>query len=428
MINQTGNTQTRIRDTGAQDVKMITPRKNKIKWLLGVAILVVGAVSANAFINSHDAAMSVARTAVQIATVERGQLMRDIVATGRVVAANAPQLYSPEKGFVNLQVKAGENVVVGQVVATVDSPELDNQLKQERSELARLEGELARRELDTRRESLTITKQADLAELDLIAAEREHRRAQLSIKDHLINQIDLEKAKDELARARVTHKHAKQEVELAKDTLAFELESVRNTIERQRLVVSELERQVDALTIKASVNGMVGSLFVQDRALVAANETLMTLVDLSAYEAEINVPESYANELGLGMAVELKLANQSITGKLSAISPEVTNREVTARVQFEHDSETNIRQNQQLSARVLLEQRDDVLKIRRGSFTQAGGFVAYRLEGEIATRIDIRLGVTSMREVEILSGAQPGDQLIISNYEEFAQAPTVLLR
>lgn len=417
-----------IRDTGAQDVVMATPRKGKIKWIVAAAVLVIGAVSANALINSSDASLSIERATVQIATVEKGELMRDIVATGRVVAANAPQLYSPEKGFVNLQVKAGEDVKTGQVVATVDSPELDNQLKQERSELARLEGELARKELDTRRQSLTISKQADLAKLDLVAAERENRRAQISIKDHLINQIDLEKAKDELARAQVTFKHAEQEVALAKDTLAFELESVRNTIERQKLVVSELERQVEALTIKATVNGMVGSLFVQDRTLVAANDSLMTLVDLSAYEAEINVPESYANDLGLGMDVELKLANKTVTGTLSAISPEVTNREVTARVKFSHDNNMGIRQNQQLSARVLLEQKQDVLKVRRGSFTQSGGFVAYRLEGDIARRIDIQLGATSMREVEILSGVQPGDQLIISNYEEFAQANSILLR
>ncbi|MCC2604641.1 efflux RND transporter periplasmic adaptor subunit [Planctobacterium marinum] len=417
-----------IRDTGAQDVVMATPRKGKIKWIVAAAVLVIGAVSANALINSSDASLSIERATVQIATVEKGELMRDIVATGRVVAANAPQLYSPEKGFVNLQVKAGEDVKTGQVVATVDSPELDNQLKQERSELARLEGELARKELDTRRQSLTISKQADLAKLDLVAAERENRRAQISIKDHLINQIDLEKAKDELARAQVTFKHAEQEVALAKDTLAFELESVRNTIERQKLVVSELERQVEALTIKATVNGMVGSLFVQDRTLVAANDSLMTLVDLSAYEAEINVPESYANDLGLGMDVELKLANKTVTGTLSAISPEVTNREVTARVKFSHDNNMGIRQNQQLSARVLLEQKQDVLKVRRGSFTQSGGFVAYRLEGDIARRIDIQPGATSMREVEILSGVQPGDQLIISNYEEFAQANSILLR
>lgn len=417
-----------IRDTSQQDVVVTSTKRGPKKIIIGVALLVLGAVSAHAFINSSNVSHSVDRAMVQIATVERGELMRDIVANGRIVAANAPQLYSPEQGFVNLQVKAGEEVVEGQLVAKVDSPELANELKQQQAELARLEGELARQELDTRRQTLTLTKQADLAELDLVAAERENRRAKISIQDHLISQIDLEKSEDELARAKVTHKHAVQEVELAKDTLAFELESARNTVARQKLVVTELERKMENLSIRASVNGMVGSLFVTDRALVSANDVLMTLVDLTAYEAEIRVAESYANELGQGMNVELKMGNRTLMGQLSAISPEVTEREVTARVKFKHDGIKGIRQNQQLSARVLLEQKPDVLKIRRGTFTQAGGYVAYRVEGDIATRINIRTGATSMREVEMLSGVEPGDQLIISNYDDFEQAQSVLLR
>lgn len=417
-----------IQDTSNQDVAIEAPGKMPKRIMTVGVLLVLVALSAHAFINRSDVSHSVERTSVQIATVQRGELLRDIVANGRIVAANAPQLYSPEQGYVNLKVKAGEDVIKGQIVARVDSPQLDNELKQQQAELARLEGELARKELDTRRQTLTLTKQADLAQLDLTAAERENRRAKLSIKNHLISQIDLEKSEDELARAKVTHKHAIQEVELAKDTLAFELSSVRNTVNRQQLVVEELQRKLETLAIRASVDGMVGSLFIKDRALVSANDVLMTLVDLTAYEAEINVPESYANELSAGLAVELRLGNQSVTGELSAISPEVNEREVTARVKFEHGSIQGIRQNQQLSARVLLEQKTDVLKIQRGSFTQAGGFIAYRVDGDIANRIAIQIGATSMREVEMLSGVKPGDQLIISNYEQFAQSQSVLLR
>lgn len=421
-----------IRDTSQQDIVVTSPKKSPKKLIMATAALILAAVSAHAFINSSDVSHSIDRASVQIATVERGELLRDIVANGRIVAANAPQLYSPEQGYVNLQVNAGEDVVKGQIVAVVDSPQLDNELKQQLSELDRLEGELARQELDTRRQTLTLTKQADLAKLDLTAAERENRRANISIKDHLISQIDLEKSQDELARAQVTHKHAEQEVELAKDTLAFELESARSTVSRQKLVVKELQRQQENLSIRASVDGMVGSLFVTDRTLVAANDVLMTLVDLTAYEADINVAESYANELGLGMDVELRLGNQIVMGELSAISPEVTDREVTARVKFKDGALENglqgIRQNQQLSARVLLEQKANVMKVRRGSFTQAGGYVAYRVEGDIASRINIRIGATSMKEVEMLSGVEPGDQIIISNYDQFEQSESVMLR
>ncbi|MFC3031631.1 efflux RND transporter periplasmic adaptor subunit [Pseudoalteromonas fenneropenaei] len=416
-----------IRDTSGQDI--VVKSKSKI-WRNGVivaAALLVMALSANAIMNSSGAAKSIARDSVQIAAVIKGDLVRDLIATGRIVAANAPQVYSPEQGFVDLQVKAGDTVSEGQIVAIVDSPELNNELKQQRSELDRVKGELARKELEARRQTLNLNKQLDMAQVELNAAERENRRAQLSIKQHLISQIDLEKAVDDLARAKLTFKHAEQEVLLARDTLAFDLQAAKSTVARQQLVVDELVRQVGNLTITASVAGIVGNLNVQPKALVSKNQALMTLVDLSAYEAELQVPESYANELGLGMVVELKIGANLVTGTLSAISPEVTNREVTTRVRFDQADLTGIRQNQQLSARVLLENKPEVLKVKRGAFTQSGGFVAYKLSGNVAERIEIRTGAVSVSEVEILSGLNVGDQIIISNYEAFNQAPSVQL-
>ena len=417
-----------IQDTSAQD-SVIAPKRNKLRMILiGAAVLITAAISAEAILSADTAAKSVERASVQIATVERGDLIRDIAATGRIVAANAPQVYSPEEGLVTLLVRAGDTVSKGQDIARVDSPQLQNQLQQERSELARLEGELSRKRLDARRQTLLLTKQLDLANVELKAAERESRRANTSIKTNIISQIDFEKAEDELARARLNVTHAEQEVALAQDTLAFEVQAAQNTVARQQLVVDELQRKVSNLTITASVEGVVGNLFVTGRSLVTPNQPLMTLVDLTAYEAEINVAESFANELGLGMEVELQIGRQTVMGKLSAISPEVTEREVTTRVRFDQNSLTQIRQNQQVTARVLLENRNDILKVRRGSFLQAGGYVAYKLNGEIATRIPIETGATSMREVEILTGAEPGDQIIISSYQGFDQAESILLR
>lgn len=417
-----------IRDTQAQDTVVERSKKPVKKWLIAAALCSVIAVSANAFISRPSAEHSIQRESVKLAMVTTGDLVRDVVSNGRIVAANAPQVYSPEQGFVELLVHAGDQVDIGQVVAKVESPELQNQLKQQQSELARLNGELARKQLDVRRQTLLLNKQADLAQVDLAAAQRESRRAEKSIVSHLISQIDLEKAIDDLAKAKLNFKHAKEEVALAKDTLAFELDAAKQMVSRQQLVVDDLIRQVTALTITATVNGVVGNVLVQPKALVVKNDALMTLVDLTAYEAELNVPESYANQLGLGMNVEISLGGKVLNGTLSAISPEVTNREVTARVRFTQENIEGIRQNQQLTARILLENKPNVLKIRRGSFMQSGGHFVYRVNGEVATKTDVQIGATSMREVEIIDGLNVGDQIIISNYETLKKAPTVLLR
>ena len=417
-----------IKDTSSQDtpVAQHTGKRRILVWLIisvSAALLL-----AYVWLNEHGATNSVAKERIQIAEVASGSFTRDIAATGIIVAANAPQIYSPESGYVSLKVKAGDSVTKGQVLATVDSPALTNRLQQEQAELERLKGVLEGKKLDVRRQNLTLNRTLELAKVELLAAQREDRRAQLSIAKNLISQIDLEEAQDDLARAKLNYAHAEQEVALGKDTLAFELKSVANQLERQQLIVAELQRKVASLNVVAPVSAIVGNLLVEHKASVSANEGLMKLVDLSAYEAELQVPESYAQELGLGMTVELKIGNDTIAGRLSAISPEVNNREVTTRVRFSDQQVSGIRQNQRLSARILLEHKDNTLKVRRGAFMNAGGHVAYKLEGEVAKRVEITTGASSISEVEIIAGLQPGDQIIISNYDDFERAPRILLR
>ncbi|TMN70036.1 efflux transporter periplasmic adaptor subunit [Pseudoalteromonas sp. S1727] len=416
-----------IKDTSAQDTSVTPKRSYKKPITLVVLTLAIIALCAQAFMGSNSGSISVDRASLQIATVNMSRLVRDVAASGKIVAATAPKVYSPQRGYVDLLVKAGDQVNQGDTIALVESPELTNELKQQLSVLARLDGELQRKHLEARRQKLSLTKTLELAQVELNAADRENRRAKLSIEKNLISQIDLEKAVDDLARAKLSYKHAQQEVTLAKDTLAFELKAAERDLARQQLIVDDLNRQVSNLTIKASVNGIVGNLLVQQKEAVTQSQPLMTLVDLSNFEAQLQVPESYANELGLGMEVELTLGAKKVTGVLSAISPEVNNREVTTRVRFDKELE-GIRQNQRLTARILLENRDDVLQVKRGAFMQQGGTQAYKVIGDTAQLVKITTGASSINAIELLQGVSPGDQLIISSYDNFKQAPTLLLR
>ncbi|MGS0536057.1 efflux RND transporter periplasmic adaptor subunit [Pseudoalteromonas sp. SaAl2] len=416
-----------IKDTSAQDISVIKRRQYKKPIIIAIALMALVALCVKAFMGNEQGTLSVERSALHIAPVSVKTLTRDVSASGKIVAANAPKVYSPERGYVDLKVKAGDKVNKDAVIAIVDSPELTNEPKQQQSVLARLDGELQRKHLEARRQKLSLTKALDLAQVELNAADRENRRAKLSIEKSLISQIDLEKAVDDLARAKLSYKHAEQEVALANDTLAFEMQAAERDLARQQLIVDELNRQVSNLTIKASVNGIVGNLLVQQKEAVSQSQPLMTLVDLSNFEAQLQVPESYANELGLGMDVELLLGAKKVTGTLSAISPEVNNREVTTRVRFNKEL-TGIRQNQRLTARILLENRDNVLQVQRGAFMQQGGTYVYKVSGDTAQRVDITIGATSINAVELIAGVEPGDELIISSYDNFKNASTLLLR
>lgn len=422
----------RIADTAAQDVR-IEPQRRPLRRLLLVAVpLTVLLLVAAAFPSVKrwaTATVSVSADRVRVATVERGDLVRDVSVQGRVVAAVSPTLYAPAAGSITLEVEAGANVEQGQVVARIDSPPLANELQQSQATLQQQGVELERQRIESRQQSLERRKQADLAEVALVAARREQRRAEEANELKVISVIDYEKAQDDLRNAELAYQHAAADAELFEERLAFELRAAELALDRQRLRVAELERQVAELAIRSPVRGIVGDLLVQQKAAVSRDTPVMAVVDLSNFEIDAPVPESYADDLALGMLAEVDVGGRRYPGQLVAISPEIVANQVTSRVRFTKDAPANLRQNQRLSTRILLEERSDVLMLKRGQFLDSGGGrIAYVLtEDGMAERRAIDVGARSLAAVEIASGLEEGERVVVSSIDQFRGAETVLI-
>jgi HlyD family secretion protein len=150
---------------------------------------------------------------------------------------------------------------------------------------------------------------------------------------------------------------------------------------------------------------------------------VLGVVDLGQFEVEIKVPESFARDLAIGMPAQLSGGRGTYAAEVSAVSPEVVNGEVTGRLRFTGEQPADLRQNQRMSARILLDTREDVLQVERGPFLeQGGGNFAYVMDGDVAVRTPIRTGVSSLAAVEILDGLQPGDRIVVSGTEQFGDA------
>jgi HlyD family secretion protein len=104
----------------------------------------------------------------------------------------------------------------------------------------------------------------------------------------------------------------------------------------------------------------------------------------------------------------------------------VQQSEVKGRVRFADHVPPALRQNQRVSVRIVLDQRDHVLKVERGEFVNAGSYV-YRVDGSLANREQVTLGPMSVGEVQILSGVKEGDQIVVSSVSDFNEAPQVRL-
>ncbi len=421
----------KISDTSSQDVILEPKSRSKTLLTAGAALLVLATGAwyvAPAVSRWSQAQESVSGERLRTAVVTRGDFVRDISVQGRVVAAISPTLYATQSGTITFEVESGDSVEPGQTLATIDSPELQNQLLQEQARLSSLGVELERQRITSRQEQLQSQKGEDSAAIALKAAQREMSRAQTAFTQGAMTAVDYEKAQDDLQTAELLHKHSLLDSELDAERLEFELQTRQLSVQQQELLVTDLRRQVGQLIIASPVNGIVGNLAVDQKTNVAKNQPVLSVVDLTAFEIEVQISESYADDLAIGMQAEVRAGSQIYAATLVAVSPEIISNQVTGRVRFNDIVPDGLRQNQRLTTRVLLEEKFNVLMVQRGQFFDSGnGRIAYVLEDGIARRRAISAGATSLSSIEILEGLSPGETIVISSTDLFNSAEAVLI-
>lgn len=420
-----------IEGTSGQDEVVITSNKLALKKiLLGISLFcALSYIIFPTLSQWYSSIPSVDSKSINIETVIRGDLIRDVVVSGKAVAANAPQLYSTEIGKITLLAKPGEAVALNQIVARLMSPELDALIKQQQSTLEQLSINANRGVLADKEAQLNLESNMNAAQSELNVAKREFQRAEISYGKQIISEVDWLKSQDAVTDAKRLFEHAKKRVLFSMERFQFEKQHREFLVQKEKLILEELSRRHDELAIKAPVKGVVGNWLVAQKNTIAANTAIMTIVDLSEYEAELSVPEFYADDLGIGLEVSMKISGITVRGEIIAISPEVKGNQVTVRAKIIDSQQIQLRQNQRINARIEFEKKEDVLMVKRGAFigSLGGQFIFKIAEDNYANKIAITTGVSSVEYIEITSGLAAGQQVITSDYADFNKAEQIYL-
>lgn len=421
-----------IPDTSGQD-RIIERRglNPGMRWFIAIAaaLAAIALVSLPTLRTWFKAERSFDRARIRTAVVTRGDLTRELAVEGRIVASSYPTLYASATGHIRLRVRPGEQVQSGDLLAEIDSPELRNLLLQEQSVLASIESDRTRQIIAGRTRALENQQDVDLKKLNLETSRRELDRSKQLFEQGLINGSEYDAAVDRLKIAILEHQHAVEKADLDASTQELESKNRDEQRDRQRLVVAEAQRKVDRLQLRSPVAGMVGSILVDPRDSVVVNQEVLTVIDLTAFEIEIQIPEFYADDVQIGQATTIAYEGTTYDGRISLVSPEVNDSVVSGRVVFEEGGPEGLRQNQRVSTRIVLSAQENVLKVRRGPFLEAGGGNStYRIQGALAQKVEIQTGAASLTEVEVIAGLQEGDEIVISNPGVFQGSETVYLR
>jgi HlyD family secretion protein len=420
--------------------RMDVPRKGyqKRRWRnrLFIAVSLVVVVGGLTFLISRlkPALPSVDRNSVWIDTAVRGPLVRDVRGIGTLVPEDVRWIPARTDARVErIVVWPGSQVTDDTVLLVLSSAELEQQapdsdaaVKSAQAKLtqlrAQLEGELLERQA-----ALTKAKaDRDTAAVEMEVDERLSKRG-------LIASLDFKKAQITATELAANFEVEKQRYEFAEQSMEPRLAVAQGDLDQAKAQALLHHSQVDALQVRAGMNGVLQQIAVDVGQRVSAGTNLARAADNTKLKAQIKIPETQARDVTLGQTGQVDMRNGSIVpGTVSRIDPAVREGTVLVGVSFNGATlPRGARPDLSVEGTIELDRLADAIYVGRPAFGQDDSTISlFRLDpdGTVATRVKVRLGRGSATKAVLEEGLRPGDRVILSDTSAFDSHDRIQLR
>jgi HlyD family secretion protein len=364
------------------------------------------------------AAPGVERATVWIDTVKRGPMVREERGIGTLVPEDIRWIPATTVGRVErITLRPGTTVAAGSIILELSNPQLDQELQDATLKLKGAEASLINLRVQLRNDALAQEATTANIEADYKkAALQVEANEQLSRKG-LVSDMTLKQARLDADQLSARYAIAKKQLASHTESMQSRLAVQESEVEQSRAIVHLKQRQVDELRVRAGFAGVLQVVPVEVGQQVAPGTNLARVADPSRLKAELKIAETRAKDITPGLPATIDTRVGVVSGKVVRVDPSVQNGTVTVDVVMDGPLPKGARPDLSVDGTVQLERLADVIKVGRPAFGQeqsAVGLFKLQANGE-ATRVQVKLGRTSVNEVEIVSGLNAGDQVILSD-------------
>jgi HlyD family secretion protein len=394
--------------------------KKRKRRIVFVAVTAFGLALATILLSRlKPAGPSVDRSSVWIDTVKRGPMVRQVRGLGTLVPEDIRWIPATTEASVEkILIWPGTKVEPGDVILELTSPELeqsahDAELKAKAAEadIASMRATLQRELLD--QESKTTAAHAAYSQAKM---ERETNDklatnglvAELVYKTSKIKEEECQKS-DEIEQKRLT---------FARDSIEPQLAAKQAAADQANQLAKLKLDQLEALHVKAGMSGVLQQLPVQIGQRVKAGDNLARVANPSKLKAQIKIAETQAKDIQPNQSAMIDTRNGVVKGHVKRVDPAVEQGTVTVDVAFDEELPKGARPDLSVDGTIELERLENVVFVGRPAFGQENNTVAmFKLVpgSNEAARTAVKLGKSSVNTIEILSGLNPGDQVILSD-------------
>ncbi len=394
--------------------------KKRKRRILIISASAVGLILATfALSRLKPAAPSVDRSSVWIDTVKRGPMVRQVRGLGTLVPEDIRWIPANTEGSVEkILIWPGTKVEPGDVILELTSPELEQsahdaelQAKAAEAELTTLRANLQRELLDQESTTAKVRSEYEQAKMERQTNDQLNKNGLIATLQYKTSQVK----EEELAnRNQIEEKR----LQFARDSIEPQLASKQAAVDQANQLAKLKLDQVEALHVKAGMSGVLQVLPVQIGQRLKVGDNLARVADPSKLKAQVKIAETQAKDIQPNQQAIIDTRNGVVKGHVKRIDPAVEQGTVTVDVAFDEELPKGARPDLSVDGTIELERLDNVVFVGRPAFGQENNTVGmFKLVpgSSEALRTPVKLGKSSVNTIEILSGLNPGDQVILSD-------------
>ncbi|MDQ2918605.1 MAG: efflux RND transporter periplasmic adaptor subunit [Verrucomicrobiota bacterium] len=362
---------------------------------------------------------SIDRSTVWIDTVKRGPMVRQVRGLGTLVPEEIRWIAARTEGRVDkIIVRPGAHVEPDTVIVELTSPEVEQaardaelQYKAAEAELTTLRATLQRELLEQESTAARVHSEYQQAKME---NETNDNLARNGLVSDLVHRTSKIKADDLKTRDEIEQKR----YEFAKNNIEPQIASKQAAVDQVKANAELKKSQMEQLKVRADFTGVLQQLPVEVGQRVTPGTNLCRVADPTKLKAEVKIAETQAKDIQINQKASIDTRNGVVEGHVIRVDPAVEQGTVKVDVALDGDLPKGARPDLSVDGTIELERLDNVVYVGRPAFGQENNTVGiFKLEpnSSEAVRTPVKLGRSSVNTIEILSGLQPGDQVILSD-------------
>ena len=417
-------------DIARPDLKRQKRRRQII--LLAVVMVLVVATTA-AVLRLKPAAPSVERGTVWTDTVKRGPMLRQVRGLGTLTPTQEAIRQIPaetDATVVRIRMLPGSQVKADTILVEMSDPQVEQ---------AALDAQLQLKAAEAAYQSLRVTLDSALMDLKASAATvtADYEQAKLQGETDkalfdmgVISGLAYKSSKGKADELTIRNNLEMQRIAVNQKAIESQLAEQQAKIDQMRALFELKQKQLDALKVRAGIDGVLVDLPLQVGQRVAPGTMLAKVVQPNHLMAELKIAETQARDVQIGEPASVDTHNGVIPGTVMRVDPAVENGTVTVDVSLTGDLPKGVRPDLSVDGTVDLERLDNILYVGRPAFGQENSTISlFKLDPDSngAVRVPVKVGRASVNSIQVIEGLREGDTVILSDMSRWDSTDRVKL-